>query len=222
MTVERLTDLSQISRRALVGGAVAGGINMLAENSVNAACLWTAKQAEGPFYPEEVSETDWDMTNVVGGTGRAFGEVIEVSGQVRDSRCHSVGGCTLEIWQANARGRYAHLHDTGNSQPLDHNFQGYARIVADGNGNYRFVTIVPGSYPANGDWIRPPHIHFKVKSAFSSLTTQMYFDGNEHNDQDYLLNGVALEDQRALLVKFDQIHANGMRAGKFDLVLADD
>ncbi|HIC72481.1 MAG TPA: hypothetical protein EYO88_10360, partial [Alphaproteobacteria bacterium] len=87
MTVERLTDLSQISRRALVGGAVAGGINMLAENSVNAACLWTAKQAEGPFYPEEVSETDWDMTNVVGGTGRAFGEVIEVSGQVRDSRC---------------------------------------------------------------------------------------------------------------------------------------
>ena len=216
-----MSDLSRISRRSLVGGAFASGVNSIVGKSVNAACLLTGKQLEGPFYPEGMSEADWDMTNVSGGTGRALGDVIEVSGQIRDNRCYPVPGCNLEIWQANAKGRYAHPRDTNNNEPLDPNFQGYAHIVTDRNGNYRFVTIVPGSYRANADWVRPSHIHFKIESEFSSLTTQMYFDGDAHNSEDYLLNGLEMQERRTLIVKFDQARADGVRMGRFNLVIAN-
>ena len=223
MTMGKLTKLSRISRRVLVRGALASTATLALGNSSRAACLITPKQAEGPFYPEHVLETDWNMTKVLGGTGRASGEVIEVTGQVRDDKCRAVGGCILEIWQASAKGRYAHPRDFASEYPVDENFQGYARIVTDKDGHYRFVSIIPGSYPAGGGWIRPPHIHFKVRSAFASLTTQMYFDGHEHNDHDYLLNSLdSVEERHALLVDFHQIRADGIRVGKFDLVLTHD
>jgi len=218
-----LIKLRRISRRALVRGALAGTATLALGNSSHAACMVTPRQAEGPFYPEHVLESDWDMTKVLGGTGRASGEVIEVIGQVRDDRCRAVGDCILEIWQANAEGRYAHPQDLSNKYPIDKNFQGYARIATDKDGHYRFMSIMPGSYPAGGDWIRPPHIHFKVRSAFSSLTTQMYFAGHEQNDHDYLLNNLeSMEEKHALLVDFQQIRADGVRVGKFDLVLTRD
>ena len=78
-------------------------------------------------------------------------------------------------------------------------------------------------YPAGDGWIRPPHIHFKVGSTFASLTTQIYFDGHEYNDRDYLLNSLdSGEERHALLVDFHQIRADGVRVGKFDLVLTHD
>lgn len=216
-----MNNLSRISRRVLLGGAFVSGVNVIFGKSAYAACQLTAKQPEGPFFPPHVSESDLDMANVSGGTGRAFGDLIEVSGQVRDSQCHPVSGCHLEIWQANARGRYAHPKDRNNDEPLDPNFQGYAHIVTDKNGNYRFVTIVPGSYRANRDWVRPSHIHFKVTAEFSTLTTQMYFDGDAHNSDDYLLNGLEMRERHTLIVKFDQARADGIKRGKFNLVIAN-
>jgi len=216
-----LNNLNGISRRFLMGGAFASGVNSIFGKSAYAACQLTAKQPEGPFFPAHASESDLDMTNMSGGTGRALGDLIEVSGQVRDSQCYPVPGCNLEIWQANAKGRYAHPKDRNNNEPLDPNFQGYAHIVTDRNGNYRFVTIVPGSYRANGDWVRPSHIHFKVKGEFSTLTTQMYFDGEPHNSEDYLLNALELQERRTVIVKFDQARADGIKRGKFNLVIAN-
>ena len=117
-------------------------------------------------------------------------------------------------------GRYAHPSDSGNSQPLDTNFQGHARISTEYNGQYSFITILPGSYPAGKNWIRPPHIHFKVKSRYSSLTTQMYFSGSEHNRNDYLLNALGPEERNSLIVQLDRTRSDGIRRGTFNITLA--
>ena len=218
--VKRPVVPTNFSRRIVVSGILGGGLKLVMGKQVRAACLLTAGQAEGPFYPTEVLETDADMTTVSGGEARASGEAIEVVGLVQDGKCQPVGNCNLEIWQANSLGRYAHPSDSGNSQPLDTNFQGHARISTDYNGMYRFITIFPGSYPAGANWIRPPHIHFKVKSRNSSLTTQMYFAGSEHNKNDYLLNALGPEERNSLIVRFDRTRSDGIRTGKFNITLA--
>ena len=221
MKVKRPAVATNISRRIVVSGILGGGLTLVMGKQVRAACVLTAGQAEGPFYPTEFQETDVDMTTVSGGTDRAGGEVIEISGMVLDGKCQPVGNCNLEVWQANSLGRYAHPSDSGNSQPLDTNFQGHARISTDYNGMYRFITIFPGSYPAGANWIRPPHIHFKVKSRNSSLTTQMYFAGSEHNKNDYLLNALGPEERNSLIVRFDRTRSDGIRTGMFNITLAE-
>ena len=104
---------------------------------------------------------------------------------------------------------------------MDPNFQGYARLTTDKGGNYRFLTIIPGSYPAMADWIRPPHIHFKVRAPFNPpVTTQMYFAGHALNDKDLILAPFSQAQRASLEVAFDKIRADGIRAGTFNLTLA--
>ena len=221
MKVKRPTGPINISRRTVVSGILGGASTLVMGKPARAACLLTAGQAEGPFYPTEFQETDADMTTVRGGTAQADGEVIEIIGMVLSEKCQPVGNCNLEVWQANSLGRYAHPRDSGNSQPLDTNFQGHARISTDYNGQYRFITILPGSYPAGANWIRPPHIHFKVKSRYSSLTTQMYFSESEHNRNDYLLNALGPEERNSLIIQLDRTRSDGIRRGTFNITLAE-
>ncbi len=209
-----------LSRRRLLAGLTAGTAVLVAGRVAEAACAVTASQVEGPFFPTVVRDQDWDLTHVSGGSGRAGGEVIEVTGQVRDARCRPVPGCVIEVWQANVHGRYDHPRDTPRGRPLDPNFQGYARLATGDDGAYRFVTIMPGSYPAMGDWIRPPHIHFKVRAAsHPSLTTQMYFAGHPLNDKDRLLAPLPEEQRASLEVAFGAARADGVRTGTFNLTL---
>ena len=209
---------SAISRRALLGGAAAGaGVLAMGAAARAAACIGTPYQITGPFLPTVINDYDWDMTHVPGRRNRAEGRVVEIAGRVLNADCKPVRGALLSIWQANAKGRYVHPRDP-NPEPLDPNFEGYARLVADADGAYRLRTIVPGAYPVAPGWVRPPHIHFKVHPGNApSITTQMYFAGDELNGKDRLYLSVPEEQRGLITVAFDGATADGVPRGAFDL-----
>ena len=211
------------SRRGVLAGLAAGAAVLTGGRLARAACLTTAYQIDGPFYPLVLpAEQDADLTRLADGSGMAAGRVIEVVGQIRDGGCRPVPGCLVEIWQADTHGRYADPRDEPRGRPLDPNFQGYARMATGADGSYRFRTIKPGSYLAIGDWVRPPHIHFKIHAPFNpTLTTQMYFAGDPLNDKDLLQADLSPELRRTLQVSFEEKRADGTPFGRFDLVLAD-
>ena len=209
-----------MDRRGLLVGLAAGSGVVSLSPVVHAACLPTAQQVEGPFYPVEIGEQDRDLTHVTGGVARALGEVIEISGKVSDRKCNPASGVILEIWQANSMGRYVHPRDNEGDRPLDPNFQGYARVRTDEKGRYGFITVKPGSYKAMGSWVRPPHIHFRVRGPGGfSFTTQMYFADEPLNETDYLLQELDLTQRRGLIVSLHQRAADGVKGGTFNLVI---
>ena len=141
----------------------------------------------GPFYPvEKPADQDADLTVIAGRTERAQGNILDLSGRVLARNGAPVAGAVVEIWQANAAGRYAHTGDR-NRAPLDPNFEGYARIVTDAEGRYSIRTIKPGAYPVPSGWMRAPHIHFDVSGKITRLVTAMYFEGEALNEQDRIL-----------------------------------
>jgi len=172
-----------LSATALVGT----GLALAGCSESKAHTVATPTQTEGPFYPVlDQADKDADLTKVQGRENVADGEVISVQGRIIDEAGLPVANAVVDIWQANAAGRYAHEADT-TTAPLDPNFQGWAIIKTDGEGNYRFKTIKPGAYPANEGWMRPPHIHFKVsRRGYREITTQMYFESEPLNDVDKL------------------------------------
>jgi len=126
-------------------------------------------------------------------------------------------GALVDIWQANAHGRYMHEGDTSEA-PLDPNFQYWAQMKTDAEGRYRYVTIKPAAYTAMGEWVRPPHIHYKVsRRGYRELTTQMYFAGEALNEKDLLLQEVPEELRSRLIVAFE--NKGDMPEGVFDVVL---
>ena len=144
-------------------------------------------------------DKDFDLTKIEGKQGVAKGKIIIVRGQVLDTDGKPVEDATVDLWQANAAGRYNHPHDT-NKAPLDPDFQGWAIVQSGKDGVFRFKTIYPGAYPATDAWTRPPHIHFKIsKKGYIEITTQMYFPGEELNDSDLLLNRKS-EEERKLMI----------------------
>nr|WP_314435254.1 protocatechuate 3,4-dioxygenase subunit beta [uncultured Brevundimonas sp.] len=156
--------------------------------------------------------------------GEALGQRIIVSGRVLDDRGRPVPHTLVELWQANAAGRYIHAKDNWNA-PLDPNFTGAGRAITDAEGRYRFITIKPGAYPwgnhANA-W-RPEHIHFSLFGpAFASrLVTQMYFPGDPLIPLDPIANAVPPEALQRMISRFDigateEAHA---LAYVFDIVL---
>ena len=182
-----------ITRRQVLGMVVAtGGLAMSGGvGPVFAQALKrTPGEILGPFYPvlRSVDRTT-DLTTVKGKSGRAAGQVIYAMGQVLTVDGQPVKGARVELWQANAHGRYTHPSDT-NPAPLDPNFEGFAIQDTDAEGRYRFKTIKPGAYPANSNWMRPPHLHFDVTGKVNRVITQMYFPGDPLNEKDLLLQSV--------------------------------
>jgi protocatechuate 3,4-dioxygenase beta subunit len=143
--------------------------------------------ALGPFYPASHAwKVSADLTRPVGSSGRALGEVVELTGKVLTVDGKPVIGARVEIWQANAAGRYAHSGDH-NPAPLDPNFTGYSYQNTDEQGRYRFLTIKPGAYPA-GDYTRSAHIHFDVDGKSDRVITQLYLPADAKVlDQDQTL-----------------------------------
>jgi protocatechuate 3,4-dioxygenase beta subunit len=128
---------------------------------------------------QDIRETDNDLTRQH--AGEPLGERIIVTGKVLDEDGSPVPNTLIEVWQANAAGRYRHANDN-HPAPLDPNFTGAGRTLTDSQGVYRFVSIKPGAYPwQNHDnaW-RPAHIHFSLfgKAFATRLVTQMYFPGD--------------------------------------------
>jgi protocatechuate 3,4-dioxygenase beta subunit len=136
-----------------------------------------------------------------------LGERIVVSGRVTDDRGRPVPFTLIEIWQANAAGRYLH-HNDQHDAPLDPNFSGCGRALTDAHGNYRFVTIKPGAYPwrnHHNAW-RPAHIHFSLFGpAFATrLVTQMYFPGDPLLDFDPIYQSIPdVKSRQRLISRFD-------------------
>ena len=159
----------------------------------------TQDQILGPFYPvTKAPDPSGDLTRVRDGTGRAKGQVLNVMGRVLNPAGEPVRGAKVEIWQANAAGRYAHPDDP-NPAPLDPNFEGFGLVTTDAEGRYRFKTIKPAAYPTGPTGMRLAHIHFEVVGQHDELVTQMYFEGDPYNEKDRHLQSASRPE--ALIVK---------------------
>lgn len=166
----------------------------------------TISELSGPLYGHNpIGETDHDLTRQH--AGEPLGERLIVSGRVLDENGRAVPHTLVEIWQANAAGRYLHVRDE-HAAPLDPNFTGAGRTLTDADGRYRFVTIKPGSYPWRNHenaW-RPAHIHFSLygPALATRLVTQMYFPGDPLCAYDPMFQSIQDEKARQRLVsKFD-------------------
>jgi len=184
----------------------------------------TLSELSGPVYGHEsVLDNDADLTRQH--ASEPMGERIIVSGTVIDEDGRPIPETLIEIWQANAAGRYIHVVDQ-HPAPLDPNFSGAGRCITDAAGRYSFTTIKPGAYPwknhANA-W-RPNHIHFSLfgPSFLTRLVTQMYFPGDPLIPIDPIANAVA--DQKAvarMIATFDlgTTVPNWALGYRFDIVL---
>jgi protocatechuate 3,4-dioxygenase beta subunit len=170
-----------------------------------------------------LGELDHDLTQQHG--GEPLGERISVSGRVLGSDGRPLGGQLIEIWQANAAGRYRHVVDTHDA-PLDPNFTGAGRCLTDENGEYRFVTVKPGAYPWRNHpnaW-RPAHIHFSLfgRAILDRLVTQMYFPGDPLFPFDPIFNAIRDERARERLIcsfELDRTEPEWSLGFRFDIVL---
>ncbi|HEY7813763.1 MAG TPA: protocatechuate 3,4-dioxygenase subunit beta [Nakamurella sp.] len=160
----------------------------------------------GPAFGEgTVEAAEADLTRQH--DGEPLGERVVVSGRVLDRTGKSIQNTLVEIWQANAAGRYIH-HVDQHPAPLDPNFTGAGRCMTDDDGGYRFVTVKPGAYPwknHHNAW-RPAHIHFSLfgRAFTDRLVTQMYFPGDPLFDADPIFQSVRdPAAQRRLISTFD-------------------
>jgi protocatechuate 3,4-dioxygenase beta subunit len=184
----------------------------------------TLSEITGPVYGhDDIGETDSDLTRQH--AGEPLGQRVIVRGRVLDDGGRPVPHTLLEIWQANAAGRYRHKRDD-HAAPLDPNFTGSGRTLTDANGGYQLVTIKPGAYPwDNHDnaW-RPAHIHFSLfgRAFATRLITQMYFPGDPLLAYDPIFQSIPDEQaRRRLISKFDlEITQPDWALGfRFDIVL---
>jgi protocatechuate 3,4-dioxygenase, beta subunit len=175
-----------VTRRAFVASTFAAVTFTATRGMAQTPPAQTPESPLGPFYPVGYTgEDDSDLTLLKGRRTRAAGEVIEVSGRVLDRRGNPLNGASIEIWQANAFGRYAHENEVS-TEPLDPNFQGVARLVTGSSGEWRITTIKPKFYDSPIG-LRTPHIHFDVQGRTHRLAAQMYFpEEQEKNEADSL------------------------------------
>jgi protocatechuate 3,4-dioxygenase, beta subunit len=156
--------------------------------------------------------------------GAPLGQRIVVSGRVLDEDGRPVPNTVVEIWQANAAGRYIHKKDQWDA-PLDPNFTGAGRVITDEQGRYRYVTIRPGAYPWGNHYNawRPAHIHLSLLGpAFATrLVTQMYFPDDPLIEIDPIANAVPLPYRQRLVSRFDlaTTRPNWALGYLFDIVL---
>jgi len=206
------TGLGVAAATAFIGGAAKASSGGL-----------TAPVAEGPFYPiHKQSDRDADLTRFNDAAARAEGDLVIVEGQVLDNQGNPISGALVDVWQANAGGRYHHEKDP-NMTPQDPNFQGWAQILTDDQGRYRFLTVRPGAYPVDGSWVRPPHIHFKVaKRGHHELITQMFFEDEPLNDVDNLFLALSKEGRKSVVAKSSRgetMDGEEALVCRFDIVL---
>lgn len=184
----------------------------------------TLSELTGPVYGHDTMQlNDADLTRNGRRNGEPLGERIIVTGRLLDEDGRGVPNSLVEVWQANACGRYVHVdvHDA----PLDSNFIGGGRCVTDAEGRYRFMTIKPGAYPwgnHHNAW-RPQHIHFSVfgPSFLTRLVTQMYFPGDPLLDYDPIFKSAPEKSRRLMMSKFriDLTEPEYALAYEFDIVL---
>ena len=182
----------------------------------------TGQETLGPFYPVRAPTShDTDLTHYPDRkSGRALGQVIQLTGRVLDTAGRPLPKAALTVWQANAAGRYTNPVDH-NPAPLDPNFLGVVSFNTGPDGSYRLRTVKPGAYPEPSGTLRTPHIHFDVVNLDYRLITQMYFPGEALNGKDILLSTLAARrrDPSAAICKPATTGEPGVLAFTFDIVL---
>ena len=206
-----------VNRRHLVVGAAAvAGVSAARGQTLSA----TSAQDLGPFYPMlRPADHDADLTRIKGRKGMAAGQPIQVIGRIVDLHGNPIRNAQVELWQCNAAGRYDHPGDRANPAALDPNFQGFARLATDRDGQFRFRSIKPKDYDTPIGR-RTPHIHFDVRGLRERLVTQMYFPGEPLNDGDFLLKN-AEPKQSVIAEAIDRMSADPQAlAFRWTVVLA--
>lgn len=178
-----------------------------------------------PVYGHDsIGELDHDLTRNGRRNGEPVGERMILAGQVLDEQRRPVRNTLIELWQANACGRYIHKNDQHDA-PLDPNFLGAGRCLTDNEGRYKFLTIKPGAYPWGNHpnaW-RPNHIHLSLfgQHLASRLVTQMYFPGDPLLAYDPIFQGTPEKARDRLIADFSlDLTEEGYALGyQFDIVL---
>lgn len=178
----------------------------------------------GPAW-SELSEEDADLTTNAGTGGEAIGARTIVTGRVLDEDGNGIPGTLVEVWQANASGRYAHWREVDFPAPLDPNFLGVGQCRTGPDGTYRFLTVRPGPYPWGNHpnaW-RPAHIHFSLMgpSWGSRLVTQMYFSDDPLLAIDPIFQAVPEHSRDRLIASYDHdvTEENYATGWRWDVVL---
>ena len=177
----------------------------------------TARQAEGPFYPDKLPlDTDNDLLIVNDVITPAVGEITHLSGRVLSQSGEPIRNAVVEIWQADSSGAY--IHTRGRREKMDKNFQGFGRFLTSSTGEYYFRTIKPTKYVG-----RAPHIHYAIyQYGKRVLTTQLYIKGDPRNNKDFLYREAKTAEAKATIVTdFSPIPDSkaGELAAKWDVIL---
>jgi len=156
----------------------------------------TASQTIGPYLHIGLT---WLVTDNLAPAG-VTGERVAVEGRMIDGDGAAVNDAVVEMWQADAHGRYAHPDDT-QDKPLDPAFKGFGRVMTDSDGVFRFTTIKPGRVPAPGGGLQAPHLNVTIftRGLLKHLITRMYFSGEPANDEDPVLQRVPAERRQTLI-----------------------
>ena len=187
----------------------------------------TLSEVSGPVFTTDIlSKNDNDLTlNFSKNNNSPLGHKILVYGTLKDQFLNPIEGALIEIWQANASGKYLHPNDK-TPTPIDPNFAGCGRYISASDGYYEFLTIQPGPYPYPNrgiEW-RPMHIHFSIfgKSFGQRLITQMYFEGDPLIKLCPMVNSIP--DEKAInsligLLDTSKFSSHNILAYKFDIIL---
>jgi protocatechuate 3,4-dioxygenase, alpha subunit len=176
----------------------------------------TPSQTVGPFFHLALDRAGWaDLA-----ADNPQGERIVIAGRVTDGDGAPVADACLELWQANAAGRYAHPDDTRTDKPLDPRFGGFGRVSTDGDGGFRFTTIRPGPVPGRGNALQAPHIAVALfaRGLLKPLYTRIYFAGDPANEADPVLQSIDAPARRQTLIAARE-DVTDAPAWRFDIVL---
>lgn len=197
--------------------------NEPALSSLDAPLTLSVMTGPGPAL-RAILPDDSDLTTNAGTGQEAIGQRILITGRVLDERGEPVPGVLIDIWQANAAGRYTHELDSWNA-PMDPNFTGRGRCFSDEQGVYRFLTIRPGNYPwkvETNEW-RPAHIHLSIigPSLTSRLVTQMYFANDPLFPLDSIFQAIPEEERARVICQYDHslTEPDWAMGYRFDIVL---
>ena len=156
----------------------------------------TSSQTIGPYLHIGLT---WLVTDNLALPG-VVGDKVTIEGRIVDGDGNAVNDAVVEIWQANAQGRYAHPDDT-QDKPLEPAFKGFGRVTTDQDGMFRFTTIKPGRVPAVGAGLQAPHLNVTIfmRGLLKHLITRMYFPNEPANDDDPVLARVPKERRTTLI-----------------------
>ena len=191
----------------------------------------TPSQTIGPFFHRALLREGWheighevghEVGNDLAARGAA-GERVAIEGRVLDGDGAPITDAMIEVWQANAAGRYDHSEDLQEDKPLDPNFHGFGRVATGPDGRFRLRTVKPGPVPGSDDAPQAPHINVSIfaRGLLKRLVTRIYFPGEPLNETDQLLSALPA-DRRATLIARVATAGAAERVLHFDIVLQGD